>query len=109
VPLCPPQIPHDLTWVRTRAAAVGSRRLTARAMERPYVYVSLTLSVDAGKDDLCNFVVRTNISNVSILRSVVCVYTQPSRLCFVHLCPTAHVLIRYTNAGAVITLRSFSY
>jgi hypothetical protein len=29
VPLCPPQIPHDLTWARTRAAAVGSRRLTA--------------------------------------------------------------------------------
>jgi hypothetical protein len=32
VPLRPPQIPHDLTWVRTRAAAVGSRRLTAWAM-----------------------------------------------------------------------------
>jgi hypothetical protein len=28
VPLCPPKIPHDLTWDRTRAAAVGSRRLT---------------------------------------------------------------------------------
>jgi hypothetical protein len=29
VPLCPPQIPHDLTWDRTRAAAVRSQRLTA--------------------------------------------------------------------------------
>jgi hypothetical protein len=29
VPLCPPQIPHDLTLARTRAATVGSRRLTA--------------------------------------------------------------------------------
>jgi hypothetical protein len=29
VPLCPPQIPHDLTWDRTRAAAVGIQRLTA--------------------------------------------------------------------------------
>jgi hypothetical protein len=29
VPLCPPQIPHDLTWDRTRAAAVGNQRLTA--------------------------------------------------------------------------------
>jgi hypothetical protein len=28
VPHCPPQI-HDLTWDRTRAAAVGSQRLTA--------------------------------------------------------------------------------
>jgi hypothetical protein len=29
VPLCPPQIPHDLTWGRIRGAAVGSQRLTA--------------------------------------------------------------------------------
>jgi hypothetical protein len=29
VPLCPPQIPHDRTEARTRAAAVRSRRLTA--------------------------------------------------------------------------------
>jgi hypothetical protein len=36
VPLCPPQIPHDLTWARTRAAAVRSRRLTAWAMARPF-------------------------------------------------------------------------
>jgi hypothetical protein len=35
VPLCPPQIPHYLTWTRTRAAAVGSRVLTAWAMARP--------------------------------------------------------------------------
>jgi hypothetical protein len=35
VPLCPPQIPHDLTWDRTRAASVGSQRLTAWAMARP--------------------------------------------------------------------------
>jgi hypothetical protein len=29
VPLCPPQITHDQTRVRTRVAAVGSKRLTA--------------------------------------------------------------------------------
>jgi hypothetical protein len=28
VPLCSPQIPHDLTRARTRAAAVGMQRLT---------------------------------------------------------------------------------
>jgi hypothetical protein len=28
-PLCPPQIPHDQTRARTRAAAVESQRLTA--------------------------------------------------------------------------------
>jgi hypothetical protein len=35
VPLCPPQIPHDLNWTWTRTAAVGSRRLAAWAMARP--------------------------------------------------------------------------
>jgi hypothetical protein len=40
VPLCPPQIPHDLTWDRTRAPAVGSRRLTAWAMARPGTGIS---------------------------------------------------------------------
>jgi hypothetical protein len=35
VPLCPPQIPFDLTRARTRAAAVGSQRLTAWATARP--------------------------------------------------------------------------
>jgi hypothetical protein len=28
VPLCPLQIPHNLTWAGTWAAAVGSQRLT---------------------------------------------------------------------------------
>jgi hypothetical protein len=32
VPLCPQQIPHDLTQVWTRAATMGSRRLTTWAM-----------------------------------------------------------------------------
>jgi hypothetical protein len=34
VPLCPPQIPNDLTWDRTRAATMGSLRITAWAMPR---------------------------------------------------------------------------
>jgi hypothetical protein len=34
MPLCPPQIPHCLTWARNRASVFGSRRLTARAMAR---------------------------------------------------------------------------
>jgi hypothetical protein len=40
VPLCPPQIPHDLTWAQTWAAVVGSQRLTASAMARPTKYLS---------------------------------------------------------------------
>jgi hypothetical protein len=37
VPLCPPSIPHDLTWARTRAAALLSQRLTAWALARPRI------------------------------------------------------------------------
>jgi hypothetical protein len=37
VPLCPPQIPHDLT----RAATMGSQRLTAWATGRPRVFLHL--------------------------------------------------------------------
>jgi hypothetical protein len=29
VPVFPPQIPHNLTWARTRISTVGSQRLTA--------------------------------------------------------------------------------
>jgi hypothetical protein len=35
VPLCPPKIPHDLTWAQNQAAAVGGQRLSAWAMARP--------------------------------------------------------------------------
>jgi hypothetical protein len=40
VPLSSPQIPHYLTWARTRAAAVGSGRLTAGVTVRPPVWVT---------------------------------------------------------------------
>jgi hypothetical protein len=36
VSLSPPQIPHDLDWISTRAAAVGSWRLTTWAMVSPW-------------------------------------------------------------------------
>jgi hypothetical protein len=40
-PICPPQIAHYLTWARTRAAAVGWRRLTAWSMTPPHNRSSL--------------------------------------------------------------------
>jgi hypothetical protein len=40
LPLCPLQIPLDQTRARTRAAAVGSQRLTAWAMARPFWFVT---------------------------------------------------------------------
>jgi hypothetical protein len=56
VPLCPPQIPHDLTWTRTRAAAVWSRRLTAWAMARPpclFSAITDKIYVRDGRDNKC--------------------------------------------------------
>jgi hypothetical protein len=43
-PLCPPQISLDQTQARTRAAAVGSQRLTAWTMARPKICVALKYS-----------------------------------------------------------------
>jgi hypothetical protein len=40
VPLCPPQIPYDLTRTLTRAAAVGSRWLTAWATALPILFLT---------------------------------------------------------------------
>jgi hypothetical protein len=36
VSLCPPQIPYDLTWNRTRSPAVGSRQLPSLAVARRF-------------------------------------------------------------------------
>jgi hypothetical protein len=44
-PLCSPQIPLDLTRDRTRAAAVGSQRLTAWAMAWPQVIVTSSMEL----------------------------------------------------------------
>jgi hypothetical protein len=54
VPLCPPQIPHDLT----RAAAVGSRRLTAWAIARTILRVSHWIFI--GAKNVSNRVVEDN-------------------------------------------------
>jgi hypothetical protein len=43
VPLCPPRIPHDVTWAWTWAIAVGSPRLTAWAMARPTTHFVIYL------------------------------------------------------------------
>jgi hypothetical protein len=69
VPLCPPQIPHDLTWDRTRAAAVGSRRLTAWAKARP---VLVRLLMDRG----VTFDLITQWPRVSIWPYIVLVSCQ---------------------------------
>jgi hypothetical protein len=53
-PLCPPQIPYDLTWFRTRAATMGSQRLTAWAMARSGKGSKLVLNfTEFDKNNLC--------------------------------------------------------
>jgi hypothetical protein len=48
VPLCPPQIEHDLIWTRTRAAAVGGRPGVSLALLcRPYTVLSCVV-LDCG-------------------------------------------------------------
>jgi hypothetical protein len=44
--LCPPQIPHDQTRARTRAAEVGSQRLTTWAMARPMTDLLMDPTLD---------------------------------------------------------------
>jgi hypothetical protein len=39
IPLCPPQIPHGLTWTRTRVSALRGGRLTAWAKARPNTFI----------------------------------------------------------------------
>jgi hypothetical protein len=49
VPLCPPQTPHAAR-TRTRAAEVGSQRLTALAKARPLYYALLILYPSNSRD-----------------------------------------------------------
>jgi hypothetical protein len=57
VPLCPPKIPHDLTWAGIRVAAVGNRRLTAWAIARPLDFTTLMTSGDLYMSRSCRKVV----------------------------------------------------
>jgi hypothetical protein len=52
VPLCSLKIPSNLTLDGTRAAAVGSRRLTTWAMARPHILFLLLLLLLVGWDQV---------------------------------------------------------
>jgi hypothetical protein len=55
--ICPPQIPHDQTRARTRAAAVGSQRLTAWATARPkYITILIHYQISSRLVALLKFV-----------------------------------------------------
>jgi hypothetical protein len=73
VQLCPPQIPHDLTRARTRAAAVGSRQLTAwplRGHLQPYRVVQRRYLHNVHKDtDRYTYrpCIHNNVSKIVLL------------------------------------------
>jgi hypothetical protein len=68
ISLCSPQIPHDLTWPGTRAAAVGSRRVTAWAMVRPSkplsIYLPMVLQPCVGPWQLLQFLDIYRVSSI---------------------------------------------
>jgi hypothetical protein len=66
-PLCPPQIPIDQTRVWTRAAAVGSPRLTAWAMARPNAVYSTNLAALLNKSEI-------KINECNITCSFTCIW-----------------------------------
>jgi hypothetical protein len=61
VPFCPQQIPHDQTWARTRAAAMGSQWQTAWVMARllfifTYDFVSVLVYIPCWRLELLSSV-----------------------------------------------------
>jgi hypothetical protein len=67
VPLCPPQLPHDLTCVRTRVTAVGSRRLSIWAMARPSTRLWEDEWLYTTNKHLHKFYIYNKISSSSVL------------------------------------------
>jgi hypothetical protein len=69
VPLCPRQILHDLTWNRTRAAAVGSRLQTATTMAQSPLFVNVipSFSIYAITSLLFTWVVYSVIHSGSVV------------------------------------------
>jgi hypothetical protein len=59
-----PQILHYFTQARTRAAAMGSRRLTTRATTRPVLWISLFKWMTSGGTCLRNLRLRSRGTHV---------------------------------------------
>jgi hypothetical protein len=75
-------IPHDLTWARTRAAAVGTRRLTAWAMARPiFALLSCTVPPSYSPRNTCSETsVHTTSTEGGILHSRRCENVESYKL-----------------------------
>jgi hypothetical protein len=96
MPLCPPQIPHDLT----RAAAVGNRRLTAWAMARPSMEFNpnFTSAVD------CNVCHKRKLWNSNCCHSALKFTLLPVSPCSVPLYVCSSVPVSWVDLEDGVSL-----
>jgi hypothetical protein len=88
VPLCPPQIPYDLSWARTQTAAVGSQQLTTWATAWPYIWYLVFLVLSSTNCDciLCIYsIAKAMYLLSSVLRQWNIIHVR-YLLCFVLVC-----------------------
>jgi hypothetical protein len=110
VSLCPSQISHDLTWARTRAASVGSRRLAAWAwhgyrhskscspcFDRPrhIKWVLQILTHSLLRNFLCPPVTPSDFRPDSLLN--IFVWNIPSMLVIFRMCMCVFMILRRGN------------
>jgi hypothetical protein len=74
MPLCTPQIPHDLKWPQTRAFGVGSRRLTAwaraRSLNKVNKYLLLLVFLLSGNKSFSVELASYNLTSMSNVMEV---------------------------------------
>jgi hypothetical protein len=73
VPLCPPQIPHDLAQARSRASVVESQQLTALATAQSFQIVTIMLS---GKADKMLVYISIQSSTLSVTWYEICFHKK---------------------------------
>jgi hypothetical protein len=95
VPLCPPQMPHGLTQDRTRASAVGGRRLTAWAMARPVCVLKLFISQHVLMLHISSYTRLSNHFDFTCLLGNYQEYNAPLCSCANGLSPTAVLIIMF--------------
>jgi hypothetical protein len=96
VPFCPPQIPHDLTWDRTRAAAVGNQRLTAWAMARPDLVLMLALEKMYRPIGLSGISEWNHKNSTEIVTEGIWSFALPNYICETAMYITLNWLIYWT-------------
>jgi hypothetical protein len=116
VPLCPPQIPHDLIWAWTRVATVGSQQLTAWTTAGSHSSSRVSLKVCVDRIVICYISIRINCNQISegLLYRVAINGTWLTPMVFgnafwVHYGKLFHVDWHQTPSIYCITVSKFDY